>query len=556
MPVTDEDVQAALDSGEWAEKTDKKSGKTYYVKKGTKERCWDLKKQLAKEAGGGGGGDKKAAKDDGKEKKPAAKKEKAAEKDTAAKKPPAKAAKKKKDEAEDEPQEAAEGGDEKKEAKKAPNRPKSNSVVSNMSNVSRASRAISEIHPYSVTVTKSDKPDQGKYMASVTLESKEPGGLPLDGPQTIYGNTEKEVHLAAALCREKMRQKYYDNVSVRDYVQGGNTKPQVVETADYWDGDILHGGGVNGCNQIYNPPSTSSYGDDYYQPADTGRSNTLRTAAACGDVPTVRQCLLHGSSRIDDPRGDGKTALHHAARYGHCDIIDILLEGGANPQATDNKGRTPMDLAAQYGQRTAVTRLETRGCGSPGRLRHHWNCDGNNLLGTRSLSPTVGGAQPRIEYPPSHDVRRQLTSDVNHAMNGVRTLVSGWIRDWGSNPYPPPSHYDPYAGRVTASPQRAESGRISPIRRGGSPIRGVSPSAVDDLTARIWEAAKASHSQQTPRRYTASPVPTAMAQPPPPFATTPVRKWGSAQRSTSPPPSSYPNPTGNRFLLPTEGINI
>ena len=554
MAVTDDDVKAALDSGEWTEKTDKKSGKTYYVKKGTKERCWDLKKQLTKEAGGGKAADK--------EKKPAAKKaeKKAEEKEAAsepakepAKKPAAKAAKKKEEKTEEA---SAEATEDKGKAKKAATRPKSNSVVSNMSNVSRASRAVSEIHPYSVTVKKSDQPDKGKYMASVTLESKEQGGMPLDGPQTIYGNTEKEVHLAAALCREQMRQSYYDNVPLRQYVQGNNTKPAVVETADYWDGDILHGGGVHSCNQIYNPPSTSSYGDDHYQPADSSRSNTLRTAAACGDISTVRQCLLHSAGRIDDPRADGKTALHHAARYGHCDIIDILLEAGANPQATDSKGRTPVDLASQYGQRTAVVRLETRGAGSPGRLRHHWNCDGNNVLGTRSLSPQAGGTQSRIDYQPSHEVRRQLQTDVNHAMSGVRTLVSGWIRDWGSNPYPPPSHYNQHVGRVTSSPPGVfESQRISPVRT-RSPVRAMGrmsppPSAVDDLTERIWQAAKARHAP--PRSgYAASPVPTSIAEPPAPFSTTPVRKWGS----TSPQSASFPNPSGNRFLLPSEGINI
>lgn len=35
------------------------------------------------------------------------------------------------------------------------------------------------------------------------------------------------------------------------------------------------------------------------------------------------------------------TALHHAATYGHADVVAMLLEKGASPNAADNRGDRP-----------------------------------------------------------------------------------------------------------------------------------------------------------------------------------------------------------------------
>ncbi|XP_068220064.1 transient receptor potential cation channel subfamily A member 1 homolog [Palaemon carinicauda] len=46
----------------------------------------------------------------------------------------------------------------------------------------------------------------------------------------------------------------------------------------------------------------------------------------------------------------GDTAMHIAARHNKKDILDILLERGADCNAKNNKGETPLNLATQYGQ--------------------------------------------------------------------------------------------------------------------------------------------------------------------------------------------------------------
>ena len=50
--------------------------------------------------------------------------------------------------------------------------------------------------------------------------------------------------------------------------------------------------------------------------------------------------------------------LHEAARQGHLQIVEMLLDAGANPRRPDAKGRTPLDLAAAQGHTAIVERLE------------------------------------------------------------------------------------------------------------------------------------------------------------------------------------------------------
>jgi ankyrin repeat protein len=58
---------------------------------------------------------------------------------------------------------------------------------------------------------------------------------------------------------------------------------------------------------------------------------------------------------------DGWTPLHEASWYGYLDMIRLLLEHGANVEATNNNRRTPLHLATQNGQLAAVQLLVEHG---------------------------------------------------------------------------------------------------------------------------------------------------------------------------------------------------
>ena len=52
---------------------------------------------------------------------------------------------------------------------------------------------------------------------------------------------------------------------------------------------------------------------------------------------------------IDARTADGATALHRAAAQGFLAVTQMLIDKGADPEITDNKGRTPFDYAQAAG---------------------------------------------------------------------------------------------------------------------------------------------------------------------------------------------------------------
>ena len=75
------------------------------------------------------------------------------------------------------------------------------------------------------------------------------------------------------------------------------------------------------------------------------------------DPEYVRALLHHGASANDRRAGDpvgatgvralNATALHYAARAGFLRSIEVLLDHGADPDARDSNGRTPLDWLEQ-----------------------------------------------------------------------------------------------------------------------------------------------------------------------------------------------------------------
>ncbi len=76
------------------------------------------------------------------------------------------------------------------------------------------------------------------------------------------------------------------------------------------------------------------------------------------DGELVRECLAAGA----DPNArdkDGITPLHSAAESGHAEAINALLAASADPNArTTKKGQTPLHTAASLGHAEAVAAKE------------------------------------------------------------------------------------------------------------------------------------------------------------------------------------------------------
>lgn len=57
---------------------------------------------------------------------------------------------------------------------------------------------------------------------------------------------------------------------------------------------------------------------------------------------------------------EGLTALSWACLKGHREVVQYLVEKGATTDQTDKNGRTPLDLAAFYGDADIVSRTKSR----------------------------------------------------------------------------------------------------------------------------------------------------------------------------------------------------
>jgi len=91
-----------------------------------------------------------------------------------------------------------------------------------------------------------------------------------------------------------------------------------------------------------------------------GSSNSykdLLDAVKEGDVARVRLLLRRGAN-VNAMDKYGNTPLHSAAVLGHAEIARLLLEHGADPSIRNDLGRTPLDLARDRGHEGVVRVIE------------------------------------------------------------------------------------------------------------------------------------------------------------------------------------------------------
>ena len=77
----------------------------------------------------------------------------------------------------------------------------------------------------------------------------------------------------------------------------------------------------------------------------TGLAGPIHDAVMNGNIDEV-QWQLDAGIDVNEESSKGLTPLHYAASAGHNDIVELLIERGANVNATDSgKGATPLDYA-------------------------------------------------------------------------------------------------------------------------------------------------------------------------------------------------------------------
>lgn len=80
-------------------------------------------------------------------------------------------------------------------------------------------------------------------------------------------------------------------------------------------------------------------------------------AAKANDVGKIRQLLSDGASPNQTDEDGGTTGMHVSASSGNLQILAILYKAGADINARNSVGDSPLDLAAQHDQLEAVKLL-------------------------------------------------------------------------------------------------------------------------------------------------------------------------------------------------------
>lgn len=90
-------------------------------------------------------------------------------------------------------------------------------------------------------------------------------------------------------------------------------------------------------------------GGDVRSAAQNSFKVTALHAALAGPAPDVAPTLIAAGADVNAVQQDGVTPLHEAAANGQLGLVRLLLEHGANRQATDARGRTAADFAREAG---------------------------------------------------------------------------------------------------------------------------------------------------------------------------------------------------------------
>jgi ankyrin repeat protein/catechol 2,3-dioxygenase-like lactoylglutathione lyase family enzyme len=136
---------------------------------------------------------------------------------------------------------------------------------------------------------------------------------------------------------------------------------------------------------------------------ERGAEHHIFSAMAMGDLDLMRSVVKadpHALERRMSRFEHGQTPLHVAVNRRRLDMLDLLIELGADLEARDDRGQTALAVALLRGDRAAMTRLRAAGARTP-----DVSAAGDMKTQMMALAGSVEKGAPMIYVP---DVARAL----------------------------------------------------------------------------------------------------------------------------------------------------
>lgn len=139
----------------------------------------------------------------------------------------------------------------------------------------------------------------------------------------------------------------------------------------------------------------------------------LHEASNYGYVDIVNVLLDHGAdiNNRGGPCCEGITPLHDAAACGHLDVIDCLLDRGANPLVRTNNGETPLDSLIACRNRVI---LEEKKELEPNKLAHFWS-----IVDRLSECLRKAGHIPPVPLTDVNEILKNEQQPTNHFLGTI-----------------------------------------------------------------------------------------------------------------------------------------
>lgn len=120
------------------------------------------------------------------------------------------------------------------------------------------------------------------------------------------------------------------------------------------------------------------------QPADAAQNR---------DREAIRALVLQHAN-LNTPQPDGTTALEWAAHWNDVEMVNLLLQAGADPKLANRYGATPLSEAAALGNAAILEALLKAGADARSRT----TADGETVLMTAARSGSVEAVRALVEH--------------------------------------------------------------------------------------------------------------------------------------------------------------